>query len=130
MLRDYRSLGLPAWWQDRPRRAADLAAAGALGQRETEPRGAMGLGGKDEQFLAALGVYMTAIDYKTGKVAWQHKYSEAGDFGGCAGRVDNHRWTPVRRRCFGEFNYVQCRFRKDPVACARLGNVSNAPQTY
>ena len=48
---------------------------------ETDPRGAMGLGGKDEQFLAALGVYMTAIDYKTGKVAWQHKYPGPGGFG-------------------------------------------------
>jgi hypothetical protein len=34
----------------------------------------MGLGGKDEQFLTSFGSYLTAIDYKTGKIAWRHKY--------------------------------------------------------
>ena len=33
---------------------------------ETDPRGAMGLGGKDEVGVATIGSYITAIDYKTG----------------------------------------------------------------
>ena len=33
--------------------------------------GAMGLGGKDEQMVASTGTFMTAIDYKTGKIAWK-----------------------------------------------------------
>jgi alcohol dehydrogenase (cytochrome c) len=37
---------------------------------ETDPRGAMGLGGKDEEALASMGSYLRAIDYKTGKVVW------------------------------------------------------------
>jgi hypothetical protein len=41
---------------------------------ETDPRGAMGLGGKEEDGLGSLGSYLTAIDYKTGKVAWRHRY--------------------------------------------------------
>ena len=41
---------------------------------ETDPRGAMGLGGKEEVAVGSLGTFLTAIDYKTGKVAWQHRY--------------------------------------------------------
>ncbi len=37
---------------------------------ETDPRGAMGLGGKDEAGITSMGGYLTAIDYKTGKIAW------------------------------------------------------------
>lgn len=49
---------------------------------ETDPRGAMGLGGKDELGVGLIGNYLTAMDYKTGKIAWRHKYPEAGGWGG------------------------------------------------
>ena len=39
-----------------------------------DPRGAMGLGGKDELSLGSLGQYLLAIDYKTGKSRWQRRY--------------------------------------------------------
>ena len=45
---------------------------------ETDPRGAMGLGGKEEDSVGSLGGYLTAIDYKTGKVAWRHRYPGTG----------------------------------------------------
>src|SRR5204862_5621279 len=41
---------------------------------ETDPRGAMGLGGKDEISVGSAGSYIVAIDYKTGKAAWRHKF--------------------------------------------------------
>jgi alcohol dehydrogenase (cytochrome c) len=41
---------------------------------ETDPRGAMGLGGKDERAVATWASYLNAIDYKTGKFAWRYKY--------------------------------------------------------
>ena len=44
-----------------------------------DPRGAMGLGGKDELSLGTLGTYLTAIDYQTGKIAWQHRYPGIGN---------------------------------------------------
>ncbi len=47
----------------------------------TDPRGAMGLGGKDELSLGSLGQYLVAIDYKTGKPAWIHKYPGVGGGG-------------------------------------------------
>ena len=36
---------------------------------ETDPRGAMGLGGKTESGGGTIASYLTAIDYKTGKIA-------------------------------------------------------------
>jgi alcohol dehydrogenase (cytochrome c) len=39
-----------------------------------DPRGAMGLGGKDELSVGSLGSYILAIDYKTGKTAWKIRY--------------------------------------------------------
>ena len=42
---------------------------------EPDPRGALGLGGKEERSVGTLGSYLTAIDYKTGKIAWQQRVS-------------------------------------------------------
>jgi alcohol dehydrogenase (cytochrome c) len=39
---------------------------------ETDPRGAMGLGGKDEINLGTVRSYLAAIDYKSGKTVWRH----------------------------------------------------------
>ena len=44
---------------------------------ELDPRGAMGLGGKDEVGVSGVGSYIAAIDYKTGKTVWRHKFATA-----------------------------------------------------
>jgi alcohol dehydrogenase (cytochrome c) len=44
---------------------------------DTDPRGAIGLGGKEEVGVGLLGTYLTAMDYKTGKIAWRHQYPES-----------------------------------------------------
>ena len=49
---------------------------------DVDPRGSMGLGGKEEVRAGDGGSYLTAIDYKTGKVAWRHKYYGNGGGGG------------------------------------------------
>ena len=41
---------------------------------DTDPRGSMGLGGKRKRTSGRGGSFLTAIDYKTGKAAWRHKY--------------------------------------------------------
>jgi alcohol dehydrogenase (cytochrome c) len=95
---------------------------------ETDPRGAMGLGGKDEQFLTSFGSYLTAIDYKTGKIAWRHKYPSGARNGG------NGLLTTAGKLLFGgdpSGNLIAY----DPATGkilwhSRIGNVSNAPQTY
>jgi alcohol dehydrogenase (cytochrome c) len=49
---------------------------------DTDPRGAMGLGGKEEAAAGILGTFLTAIDYKTGKIAWRHQYENSIPWGG------------------------------------------------
>jgi alcohol dehydrogenase (cytochrome c) len=45
----------------------------------TDPRGAMGLGGKDELSVGSLGSFLLAIDYQTGKHAWKIRYPGVGN---------------------------------------------------
>jgi alcohol dehydrogenase (cytochrome c) len=96
---------------------------------ETDPRGAMGLGGKEELGVSTLDNYLTAIDYKTGKVAWRHRYP-----GVTAGRGMNGLLATAGRLVFGgdmAGNLVayDAALGK-PLWHARLGQVSNAPETY
>ncbi len=95
---------------------------------ETDQRGAMGLGGKEEQGLGSLGGYLTAIDYKTGKVAWRHKFPGTG--GGSAQGL----LTTAGRLLFGGDlggNIVAYDAANGkPLWHARIGQVTNAPETY
>jgi alcohol dehydrogenase (cytochrome c) len=95
---------------------------------ETDPRGAMGLGGKDEQFLTSFGSYLTAIDYKTGKIAWRHKYPSPTRNGG------NGLLTTAGKLLFAGDpggNLVAYDPANGKILWhSHIGNVSNAPQTY
>ena len=95
---------------------------------ETDPRGAMGLGGKEEDGIASLGGFVTAIDYKTGKVAWQHRYPGAG------GGLGNGMLTTAGKLLFtGDAggNLVCYDIANGKILWhTRTGNVSNAPETY
>jgi len=94
----------------------------------TDPRGSMGLGGKDEQSLGSLGSYITAMDYKTGKVAWQHRYAGVQNYG-----VQNGLLATAGKLLFGGDpggNLVAYDVATgNPLWHARVG-VSNAPETY
>jgi alcohol dehydrogenase (cytochrome c) len=50
-----------------------------------DARGAMGLGGIQEAPVYSFGSYLTAMDYKTGKIVWRHKWPTAGGGGGISG---------------------------------------------
>jgi alcohol dehydrogenase (cytochrome c) len=95
---------------------------------ETDPRGAMGLGGKQEDGIASLGGFVTAIDYKTGKVAWQHRYPGTG------GGLGNGMLTTAGKLLFtGDSggNLVCYDVMAGKILWhTRTGNVSNAPETY
>jgi alcohol dehydrogenase (cytochrome c) len=95
---------------------------------ETDPRGAMGLGGKEEDGIASLGGFVTAIDYKTGKVAWQHRYPGTG------GGLGNGMLTTAGKLLFtGDSggNLVCYDVATGKILWhTRTGNVSNAPETY
>ena len=95
---------------------------------ETDPRGAMGLGGKDETGITSMGAYLTAIDYNTGKIAWRHRYP------GNNGNLGNGILTTAGKLLFaGDLggNLVAYDPANGKILWhTRLGQVSNAPQTY
>jgi len=97
---------------------------------ETDPRGAMGLGGKDEISVGSMGTYITAIDYKTGRTVWRHKFRAApGNNRSASGLL-----TTAGKLLFGgdvSGNIVAF----DPADGnilwhSTVGQVTNAPQTY
>ena len=95
---------------------------------ETDPRGAMGLGGKEEDGLGTLGGYLTAIDYKTGKIAWRHRYP------GTNGSLGSGMLTTAGGLLFaGDLggNLVSYDPKDGKILWhTHLGQVSNAPETY
>jgi alcohol dehydrogenase (cytochrome c) len=95
---------------------------------ELDPRGAMGLGGKDERSVGTVGSYLMAIDPKTGKIAWKHKYRTVAE-----GRGQG-LLTTAGRLLFGgdpDGNFVAYDpANGTPLWHAAIGQVSNAPETY
>jgi alcohol dehydrogenase (cytochrome c) len=94
---------------------------------ETDPRGAMGLGGMNQRNLGVSHTYLAAIDYKTGKIAWRHDYPGSGSGGNgilstagglvFAGDISNN--IVAYDAADGEILWH-----------SRIGSVTNAPQTY
>ena len=96
---------------------------------EPDPRGALGLGGKDERGVGTAGSYLTAIDYKTGKIVWKRRYRSTANTGLTAGLL-----TTAGRLLFGgdvSGNFVAYDpGNGTPLWHTQIGQVSNAPQTY
>ena len=93
---------------------------------DVDPRGSMGLGGKEEDQVGSGGSFLTAIDYKTGKVAWRRPYYGNGGGGGLL--------TTAGKLLFagdGAGNLVAHDVTNGkPLWHTRIGAVTNAPQTY
>jgi alcohol dehydrogenase (cytochrome c) len=96
---------------------------------DPDPRGSMGLGGKSVAQLGSLGDYLTAIDPKTGKIAWRHQFYPYGGTGGGGGLL-----TTAGRVIFsgdGSGNFAAFDATNGKALWhSRIGNISNAPQTY
>ena len=94
---------------------------------ELDPRGSMGLGGKDRITVGSGGNALSAIDYRTGETAWRHAWPIGG--GGGAGVL-----TTAGGLVFtgdGSGNFVAFDAADgDLLWHTRIGNISNAPQTY
>ncbi len=93
---------------------------------ETDPRGAMGLGGKEEIAIDAKS-YLKAIDPTDGSIRWQIEYPSGGGLangvlttaGGLLFAGDRGGNIVARDPANGQ-----------PLWHSRIGNVSNAPETY
>ena len=93
---------------------------------DVDPRGSMGLGGKEEAQVGSGGSFLTAIDYKTGKIAWRRPYYGEGGGGGLL--------TTAGKLLFagdGAGNLVAYDAATGkPLWNTRIGDVTNAPQTF
>jgi alcohol dehydrogenase (cytochrome c) len=94
---------------------------------ELDPRGSMGLGGKEESEIGSGGTYLTAIDYKTGKIAWRHKYYSDG--GGGGGLLATAGGLVFGGDGTGNLVAHDAATGK-PLWNTRIGYVTNPPQTY
>ena len=96
---------------------------------ETDPRGAMGLGGKEEISLGNARSYLAAIDYKSGKTVWRHVYPQLG--GPSAGGVLSTAGKLVFAGDISGNLVAYDAANGKPLWHAYLGTpVSNAPETY
>ena len=95
---------------------------------DTDPRGSMGLGGKEEVSVGTGGNYLSAIDYRTGKVVWRHRYYGNGGGGG-GGLLATAGGLLFAADGMGSLVAHDAKTGK-PLWNTRIGNVTNAPQTF
>jgi alcohol dehydrogenase (cytochrome c) len=91
---------------------------------DPDPRGSMGLGGKQEVGVGSTGSFLTAIDYKTGKAAWRKALP-----GGPGGLLVTAGRLIFAHDGSGNFVAFDATNGK-PLWHSRIGNTSNAPETY
>jgi alcohol dehydrogenase (cytochrome c) len=91
---------------------------------DPDPRGSMGLGGKSVSVVGSAGDYLTAIDYKTGRIAWRKPIS-----GGGGGLLATAGGVLFAGDGGGNFMALDSRDGR-PLWHTRIGNGSNAPETY
>jgi alcohol dehydrogenase (cytochrome c) len=96
---------------------------------DPDPRGSMGLGGKQTVGVGSHPSYLTAIDPKTGKIAWRHEYPGTGGGGGGAGLLATAGKLLFAGDKGGNLVAHDPATGK-PLWHTRIGNISNAPQTY
>ena len=93
---------------------------------DLDPRGSMGLGGKEEVGVGTGGNYLSAIDYRTGKVVWRHRYYGNGGGGGLLATAGGLLFAGDG---MGSLVAHDAKTGK-PLWNTRIGNVTNAPQTF
>ncbi|MXZ72224.1 MAG: acido-empty-quinoprotein group A [Acidobacteria bacterium] len=92
---------------------------------DPDPRGSMGLGGKDRIVVGSGGNAFTAIDYRTGEKVWRHPWP----VGGGAGVLTTAGGLVFTGDGSGNFVAFDAA-TGELVWHTRVGNISNAPQTY
>jgi alcohol dehydrogenase (cytochrome c) len=96
---------------------------------DPDPRGSMGLGGQEQVNVGSAGNFLTAIDYKTGKVAWRRQYPGFGGGGGGGGVLATAGRLVFTGDAGGNLVAYDAGTGK-PLWHTRIGNVTNGPQTY
>jgi len=104
---------------------------GVLYYTETDPRGAMGMGGIARGGQVSLGSALRAIDYQTGKIVWEHPFQTGH---GLLGAIGSGLLTTAGKILFaadhGDNLVAFDAEHGKPLWHTRLNGVSNAPETY
>ncbi len=98
---------------------------------DPDPRGSMGLGGNQSVNAGSQGNFLTAIDPKTGKIAWRRPYPSAtvgagGGGGGILATAGGLVFTGDAGGSLVAYNAST----GAPLWHSRIGNITNAPITY
>jgi alcohol dehydrogenase (cytochrome c) len=93
---------------------------------DPDPRGSMGLGGKSEVAVGGIGRFITAIDYKTGKIVWRHELLGGG---GGTGMLTTAGKLLFANDGAGNLMALDPATGK-PLWHSRIGNGTNAPETF
>ena len=93
---------------------------------DPDPRGSMGLGGRQASGIGNYGNFVTAIDPKTGRIAWRHSLPGGGGPTGMLTTAGGLLFAGDGAGNLVAFDAAN----GTPLWNARLGNVTNAPQTY
>jgi alcohol dehydrogenase (cytochrome c) len=93
---------------------------------DVDPRGSMGLGGKEEVHAGNGQNYLTAIDYKTGKAAWRHPLYGGGVGGGLLTTAGGLLFASDGAGNLVAYDAANGK----PLWNTRIGGLTNAPQTY
>jgi alcohol dehydrogenase (cytochrome c) len=92
---------------------------------EPDPRGSMGLGGKTVGNLGSAGDFLVALDPLNGKAKWKHEFPGGGG-GGLLVTAGDVLFSGDGSGNFVAFDATSGK----PLWHSRIGNPSNAPQTY
>ena len=95
---------------------------------ETDPRGSMGLGGVEQVGVGSAGSYLTAIDYRTGKIAWRRPYPGSGTGGG-GGLLTTAGGLVFAGDAGGNIVAYDAT-SGSPLWHSHIGSVTAPPQTY
>jgi alcohol dehydrogenase (cytochrome c) len=97
---------------------------------EKDPRLVVGLGGNEEDAVGSLGTSIEAIDYQTGKIAWKYRFP-----GQPVGPTSITGLLTTAGRLLFSTDTMGSVVAYDassgkPLWHSRIGQVSNAPETY
>ena len=95
---------------------------------ETDPRGSMGLGGVEQVGVGSAGSFLTAIDYRTGKIVWRRPYP-GGANGGGGGLLTTAGGLVFAGDAGGNIVAYDAT-NGSPLWHSHIGDVTAPPQTY
>jgi alcohol dehydrogenase (cytochrome c) len=95
---------------------------------DPDPRGSMGLGGREEVHVGSAGDFLTAIDPTTGKIVWRRPY--LGAYGGGGGGTLVTAGKLVFTGDAGGNLVAYDAADGTPVWHSHIGSVSNPPMTF